>query len=259
MTAESTDEGAVTADSGSGKSGEPIVSATGLTRAFGDVAVLEDVAIDVDPGVVTALVGPNGSGKTTLLRILAGLLGPDEGTVRVRAPDDRPLGYLPQEPTFRGRFTVGETVDFYADLLSSPTDRDDVLERVGLDVVADRRVDALSGGMVRLLGLAVAVLGDPPLVVLDEPASGLDPKIRAHVFDAIGDLAGEGTAVLLATHHLTGAELADRVIVLDRGRVVGDGAPDDVLADAEADSLEAAFLALVSEGLAVQAGTEGSE
>lgn len=259
MTVESADDGAVTGGTEDRETGEPVVSATGLTRAFGEVAVLEDVAIDVAPGAVTALVGPNGSGKTTLLRILAGLLEPDDGTVRVRAPADRPLGYLPQEPTFRGRFTVGETVDFYADLLSSSADRDDVLERVGLDVVADRRVDALSGGMVRLLGLAVAVLGDPPLVVLDEPASGLDPKIRAHVFEAVGDLAGADTAVLLATHHLTGAELADRVVVLDRGRVVADGAPEDVLATTGTDSLEDAFLQLVSEDLAVQAGTEGSE
>jgi len=259
VTAESSNETDAVEESRNYERGTPIVTATDLTRAFGEVTVLEDVPIDVDPGAVTALVGPNGSGKTTLLRILAGLLEPDDGTVRVRAPDDRPLGYLPQEPTFRGRFTVGETVDFYADLLSSPADRDEVLERVGLDVVADRRVDALSGGMVRLLGLAVAVLGDPPLVVLDEPASGLDPKIRAHVFDAIGELADGDTAVLLATHHLTGAELADRVVVLDRGRVVGDGAPEDVLATTGTDSLEDAFLELVSEGLTVQAGTEGSE
>lgn len=259
MTPEPSDETAAIRESPGEQTGRPVVSATGLTRAFDEVAVLEDVAIDVDPGAVTALVGPNGSGKTTLLRILAGLLEPDDGTVRVRASGDRPLGYLPQEPTFRGRFTVGETLDFYADLLASPADSDGVLERVGLDVVADRRVDALSGGMVRLLGLAVAVLGDPPLVVLDEPASGLDPKIRAHVFDAIGGLADEDTAVLLATHHLAGAELADRVIVLDRGVVVADAPPDDVLATTETDSLEDAFRELVSEDLAVQTGTEGSK
>lgn len=265
MTAESaedvdpSEEGEPTPATDQRTSGAPIVTAEGIAHAFDGVTVLDGIDLDVDARSMTALVGPNGSGKTTLLRILAGLLAPVDGRVRVRATGQRPLGFLPQEPTFRGRFTVGETIDFYAELLETSVDRDAVLERVGLDVVTDRRVDALSGGMLRLLGLAVAMLGDPPLVVLDEPASGLDPKIRAHVFDAIGRLADEDRAVLLATHHLQGAELADRVIVLDRGAVVADGPPDELLAATGADSLEAAFLQSVSEGLAVQAGTEGSE
>lgn len=246
-----------------GSTKAPIVTARGIGHAFDGVAVLDGIDVDVEAGAVTALVGPNGSGKTTLLRILAGLLAPDDGQVRVRAPADRPLGYLPQEPTFRGRFTVAETVDFYATLLDGDGDPDGVLERVGLDVVADRRVDALSGGMRRLLGLAVAILGEPTLVVLDEPASGLDPKIRAHVFDAIGSLGDGDTAVLLATHHLQGAELADRVLVLDRGAVVADGAPETILSESGTESLEDAFLALVSEELTVQpgvrAGGEGSD
>jgi ABC-type multidrug transport system ATPase subunit len=259
VTAESTSDAETAEDSADrGGETEPIATAEGISHAFGPVQVLDDVSIDVDAGAVTALVGPNGSGKTTLLRTVAGLLAPDDGRVRLGATGERPLGYLPQEPTFRGQFTVGETIDFYASLLDADVDRDRALERVGLDVVADRRVDALSGGMRRLLGLAAGVLGSPPLVVLDEPASGLDPKIRAHVFDAIGDLVDEDTAVLLATHHLQGAALADRVIVLDRGVVVADGPPEEILETTEADSLEAAFLELVSADLAVQAGTEGS-
>ncbi|MFT4889474.1 MAG: ABC-type multidrug transport system ATPase subunit [Halobacteriales archaeon] len=256
---DSSEDAEPTAPAGRRPGGDPIVTAEGVGHAFDGVSVLDGIDVAVDGCSMTALVGPNGSGKTTLLRIVAGLLAPDDGQVRVRAAGQRPLGFLPQEPTFRGGFTVGETIDFYAELLEASVDRDAVLERVGLDVVTGRRVDALSGGMLRLLGLAVAMLGDPPLVVLDEPASGLDPKIRAHVFEAIGRLADEDRAVLLATHHLQGAELADRVIVLDRGAVVADGPPDELLAATGADSLEAAFLQSVSEGLAVQAGTEGSE
>lgn len=243
---------------GADRGGDPIVRASGVEHSFDSVAVLQDIDVELEASAVTALVGPNGSGKTTLLRILAGVIAPDTGEVEVRAEGERPIGYLPQEPSFRGVFTVEETIDFYAALLSTTVDPDAVLKRVGLDVVAQRRVDALSGGMRRLLGLAVAILGDPPLVVLDEPASGLDPKIRAHVFDAIRDLADQNTAVLLATHHLQGAELADRVTVIDRGVLVADGTPDEILSMAAADSLDDAFLALVSDGLAVQAGTEGS-
>lgn len=258
MTPESPEEPRSTTRSDAETAGHPIVQASGVEHAFDSVAVLQDIDVELEASAVTALVGPNGSGKTTLLRILAGVVDPDTGEVEVRAGGERPIGYLPQEPSFRGVFTVEETIDFYAALLSSTVDPDAVLKRVGLDVVAQRRVDALSGGMRHLLGLAIAILGDPPLVVLDEPASGLDPKIRAHVFDAIRDLADQNTAVLLATHHLQGAELADRLAVIDRGVLVADGTPEEILSTAEADSLEDAFLALVSDGLAVQAGTEGS-
>ncbi|MFQ3295209.1 MAG: ABC-2 type transport system ATP-binding protein [Halobacteriales archaeon] len=258
MTPEPAEEPGSNRRAGADTAGDPIVRARGVEHSFDSVAVLQDIDVELEASAVTALVGPNGSGKTTLLRILAGVIAPDTGEVEVRAEGERPIGYLPQEPSFRGVFTVEETIDFYAALLSTTVDPDEVLKRVGLDVVAQRRVDALSGGMRRLLGLAVAILGDPPLVVLDEPASGLDPKIRAHVFDAIRDLADQNTAVLLATHHLQGAELAERVTVIDRGVLVADGTPDEILSMAAADSLDDAFLALVSDGLAVQAGTEGS-
>lgn len=231
----------------------------GLGVTYGSVSVLSDLDLDVEAGVVTAVVGANGSGKSTLLRALAGLLEPTSGTVQVASAGARPVGFCPQDPRFRAHFTVEETLSFYASLLDADVDVADTLDLLGLTGVADRRVDALSGGMVRLLGIAQAILGDPGLLVLDEPASGLDPALRAHIFDAIHDIADTGPAVVVATHHLSGAETADRVVVLDDGDVVADGPPADVVATADADDLERAFTALVGDELAVSAGREVSE
>ncbi|MEF8907519.1 MAG: ATP-binding cassette domain-containing protein, partial [Haloarculaceae archaeon] len=144
------------------ESGEgPVVDVEGLGHAYGDLTVLEDVSFDLAPGTVACLVGPNGSGKSTLMRLLGGLLDPTAGSVEVDARGDRPVGYLAQTPAFRPQFTVAETVGFYGSLVETDVDVDATLERVGLTPVADRPVDALSGGMTRLLGLALTTVGDP--------------------------------------------------------------------------------------------------
>jgi ABC-type multidrug transport system ATPase subunit len=231
----------------------------GLGVAFEDVQVFSDVSLAVGGGAVTAVVGANGSGKSTLLRTLAGLLPPTEGTVEVASAGARPVGFCPQDPRFREHFTVAETLSFYADLLDATVDVEETLELVGLAGVADRRVDALSGGMVRLLGIAQALLGDPGMLVLDEPASGLDPSLRVHIFETLRDIAATGPAVVVATHDLAGAADTDRVLVVDDGGVAADGTPDEVVADAGANSLDAAFTAIVGDELAVRAGTEVEE
>jgi len=233
---------------------EVVATVDGIARSFGDVTVLDGVSFDVTGGTVTAVVGPNGSGKTTLLRIVAGLLAADDGSVTVEAGGTRRVGYLPQSPAFRPSFSVAETVAYYSDLLESIRRVDEPLERVGLASVRDRRVDALSGGMRRLLGLAVATLGDPALVVLDEPTGDLDPRMTEHIFGLIDDLADEGAAVLLASHNLTGAAGADRVLVLDEGGLVGQGSPDELVATAGAEDFPAAFRALVGEAFGPRAG-----
>lgn len=225
-----------------------------VERSFGDLTVVEDLALEVPANAVTTVVGPNGSGKTTLLRLVAGVLPPDAGSRSVTADAERPIGYLPQNPQFRPSFTVEETLRFYAGFLSDETDVTAAMERVGLVGVSDRRVDALSGGMRRLLGMAVSLLGDPPLVVLDEPTSGLDPRMQRLILDAVADVAASGTAVLAATHDLSWASETDRVVVLDRGRVVAEGRPDELLTDTGTDSLEAAFLRTVGEDTEVQTG-----
>jgi ABC-type multidrug transport system ATPase subunit len=232
-----------------------------LSRSFGDLSVLEGVSFSVDPGSVACLIGPNGSGKTTLLRIVTGLLAPDEGQVSVPESGDRTVGYLAQQPAFRPQFTVAETLSFYASLVETDTDVEAVLDRVGLGPVADRRVHALSGGMMRLLGLAQTAIGDPPLLVFDEPSSGLDPMMTRHIMDVISDLRGAGTAVLLATHDLRSVErVADEVLVLGRGKLVATGTPGGLLEETATETLEDALAELTAgDEVAVAAGRRRGE
>jgi heme ABC exporter ATP-binding subunit CcmA len=247
------------------------LAVSGVSHSFGDLSVLSDVSFGVEAGTVACLVGPNGSGKTTLLRVVAGLLTPDEGTVSVRQNDEetasvgsdgeRAIGYLAQRPAFRPQFTVAETVSFYASLVGTDTDVDAVLDSVGLSPVADRRIRALSGGMVRLLGIAQTTIGDPPLVVLDEPSSGLDPVMTRHITDVIADLKAGGDAVLLATHDLRSVErIADEVLVLDRGQLVATGPPARLLEETGTETLEDALETLTATDRAsVTAGGRGGE
>jgi ABC-type multidrug transport system ATPase subunit len=196
-----------------------------VNRTFGDVAALTAVNLDVPAAAVTALVGPNGSGKTTLLRLLAGLDEPTAGTVAYHGPAaTREVGYLPQRPSFRPGFTVAETLGFYARLVDDDPDR--LVERVGLSAAADRRIEALSGGMTRLVGVAQSLAGSPPVVVLDEPGSGLDPEATARVFDVVERLAADGRTVVISSHDLALVErTADCVAVLDGGELVAHDSP----------------------------------
>jgi ABC-type multidrug transport system ATPase subunit len=224
---------------------DPLVTIDAVDRSFGDLLVLEDVSFALPPGAAVCLVGPNGSGKSTLLRIVAGLLDPSAGSVSLHAEAARPVGYLAQRPAYRPQFTVRETLTFYASLLDID-DRpgevaDSALGAAGLAPVADRRVGALSGGMVRLLGIAQATIGDPPVLVLDEPSSGLDPTMTQRVRETVDELAAGGRGILLATHDLGTVErVADRVLVLDQGGIVADGTISDILESTGADDLPAA-------------------
>ena len=210
--------------------------------AFGQVTVLKEATLDLETGTLTALVGPNGSGKTTVLELLAGLRSPNSGSVSRPEGTARSVAYLPQTPQFRSGFTARETLAFYMDLVDDERSATELLERVGLEGAADRRVEALSGGMTRLLGLAQALVGDPPVVVLDEPTSGLDPDVADHIFATIEGIARDGRTVVIASHDLAAIEeTADRVVTLVDGEFVLDGAPADVLESTGAPTLRAAF------------------
>ncbi|MHB9285767.1 ABC transporter ATP-binding protein [Halobacteriales archaeon Cl-PHB] len=238
------------------------VTVDGIERSFGDLEVLSGVSFDVPAGSVACLVGSNGSGKSTLLRIVAGLLAADDGSVTIRAGGERPVGYLAQRPEFRPQFSVSETLSFYGDLLAGEVVVDEALDLVGLAPVADRRVGALSGGMVRLLGLAQATVGDPPLLILDEPSSGLDPTMTRHIGGVIDDLAGAGRSVLLATHDLDTVErVADQVLVLDQGTITARGTPADLEDQTDTDSLADAVPELTrgSGEIGVSAGRRGGD
>lgn len=224
--------------------GTPTLTVSEIAHSYGRVAVLDDVSFEIRSGDVTAIIGPNGSGKTTLIRAIVGLHEPSGGTIEYRGPAvSRPIGYLQQQPAFRPGQTVRDALAFYASLVGeTEEDAMERLERVGLAAAADRDVEALSGGMTRLVGIAQATVGDPPLVVLDEPASGLDPGMSVRIFEVAEELTSEGAAVLLSSHDLALVErTADRIVLLDDGEVAQAGAPAEIIADLGAESLLEAF------------------
>ena len=218
-----------------------------VTKSFGRTPALAGVSLLAGTGV-TGLLGPNGAGKTTLLRMLATVLAPDAGRIRLLGhdpgkPDERleirrRLGYLPQEPGFHRGFTAFEFVDYVA-ILKEMTDRharhDEVrrvLDLVGLTTVSGKKIRALSGGMRRRVGLAQALLGEPDLVVLDEPTVGLDPEQRLRFREMISRI-GEGRSVILSTHQTEDvAALCGTVAVINAGRTVFDGTPAQLVEQA---------------------------
>jgi ABC-2 type transport system ATP-binding protein len=214
-----------------------------LAKRFGRTRALEGVTVRAEAGI-TGLLGPNGAGKTTLLRILATVLAPDRGQIRVGGRDPsrsadrleirRRLGYMPQEPGFHRNFTAAQFVDYVA-ILKEMTDHrlrrrevDRVLALTGLDSVAHKKIRALSGGMRRRVALAQSLLGDPQLLILDEPTAGLDPEQRLRFRDLVSRVAEE-RVVLLSTHQTEDvAALCRQVVVMDGGRVLVDGTARDV-------------------------------
>jgi ABC-2 type transport system ATP-binding protein len=228
--------------------GPPTVTAQGITKRFGPKVALADVDIDLAGGI-TGLLGPNGAGKTTLLRILATVMAADRGEVRLLGNDPgtpegrlavrRRLGYLPQEPGFHRSFTAFEFVDYVA-ILKEWGDRrarhDEVrrvLSLVGLEPVMGTAIKKLSGGMRRRVAIAQAMLGDPDLLILDEPTAGLDPEQRLRFRELLSAVAAHST-VLLSTHQTDDvAALCNRVAVLLGGEIRFAGTPADLAALAD--------------------------
>ena len=209
--------------------GSPAISVRGVTKRFGKITAVDDLSLEVHPGVVTGFLGPNGAGKSTTLRIVLGLVAPTEGTATVLGMPYRSL----REPTK----TVGavlETQSFnplrsgrnHLRVLASasgiPQRRvDEILELVGLEAAARRNAGTYSLGMRQRLGLGAALLGEPRILILDEPANGLDPQGIRWLRDLLREFAREGNAVLVSSHVLTEmAQLADEAIVINRGRLV---------------------------------------
>jgi ABC-2 type transport system ATP-binding protein len=223
------------------------IELTGVTKRYRGTIALEAVDLCLRPGI-TGLLGPNGAGKTTLLRILATVLAPDAGDVRLlgrlpATPEElaeirRRLGYLPQEMGFPRGFTGFAFVDYLAVLkewtAAGPRHKEvrRVLNLVDLADVATKRIRALSGGQRRRVGLAQALLGAPDLLLLDEPTTGVDPEQRVSLRQVLST-AGEHSTIVLSTHQTEDvAALCDRVVVLDRGRILFDGRVRDLVATA---------------------------
>jgi ABC-2 type transport system ATP-binding protein len=207
----------------------------GLEKSFKDVHVLRGVDFDVATGSIFALLGSNGAGKTTVVKILSTLLKADAGTATVDGFDVATQATRVRETiSLTGQFTaVDETLTGRENLVlvarlrhlkRSGQIADDLLHRFQLTDAADRRAATYSGGMRRRLDIAMSLIGDPPVIVLDEPTTGLDPQARLEVWRAVTELAGRGTTVLLTTQYLDEAEhLADRIAILHEGRIIVHG------------------------------------
>jgi ABC-2 type transport system ATP-binding protein len=232
---------------------EAAVEVRDLRKAYGGVAAVDGVSFEIAAGEVFGIVGPNGAGKTTTVECVLGLRRPDAGRVRVlglepwrhrRRLAER-VGAQLQDSALQDRLKVAEALRLFASLYRRPADWRALLDRWGLAELAGRAFGDLSGGQRQRLLLALALVGAPDIVVLDELTSGLDPHARRQAWDLVRDLRRSGVTVLLVSHFMDEAEaLCDRVAVIDRGRLVAVDTPPALRARTEAASLEDAFLIL---------------
>ncbi|WP_433359856.1 ABC transporter ATP-binding protein [Actinoplanes sp. CA-142083] len=246
-----------------------MIQVRGIEKSYGKLEVLRGVDLDVGRGSIFALLGSNGAGKTTLIRILATLLRADAGTASVNGFDVATHPARVRESfSLTGQFaavdeilTGRENLVLVARLRHLPDPgaiADDLLGRFSLTEAGGRRVSTYSGGMRRRLDIAMSLIGNPPVIFLDEPTTGLDPEARLEVWETIKDLAGRGTTVLLTTQYLDEAEqLAGRIAILHQGRIIANGTLDELkqlLPPATVEyvekqpTLEEIFLAIINDG-----------
>ncbi|KQX11345.1 ABC transporter [Streptomyces sp. Root431] len=216
------------------------VLSEGLQKRYGEVHALRGLDLAVPEGTVCGVLGPNGAGKTTAVRVLTTLVAPDAGSARVAGLDvvrdpagvRRKIAVTGQYASVDGDLTGAENLRLFARLLRAPRSRaGELLERFGLTAAADRPARTYSGGMRRRLDLAASLLVRPAVLFLDEPTTGLDPHSRNGIWDAVRELASEGTTVLLTTQYLEEADqLADDIVLIDEGRVAQRGTPAELKA-----------------------------
>jgi len=206
-----------------------------VTKSFGPVVALDDVSLDIAPGEVVALLGPNGAGKTTAVRLLLGLSKPGSGTARVFGNDPRDpaartrSGAMLQVARVPETLRVREHVELFSSYYPKPMPLADVLDAAGLRGLGDRLYGKLSGGQKQRVLFALAICGDPELLILDEPTAGLDVEARRALWEQIRGFVRRGRSVLLTTHYLAEADaLSDRIVVIDRGRIVAEGTPQAI-------------------------------
>jgi len=234
------------------------ISIEGLTKDYGDVRAVDDLTLGVNDAEVFGLLGPNGSGKTTTINCLTGLLKPTGGRIMVGGFDVQAqgvearkiMGVSPQETAVYSYLTGKENVRLFGELYCVPKSAlgarvDYVMEKVGLMDDANRKVGKYSGGMKRRVSIAMALVTDPKVVLLDEPTVGMDPQARRDVWDFILELRDRGKTIVLTTHYMEEAEeLCDKVGVIDHGKLIALGSPADLKAKYGARDLEDVFIQL---------------
>ncbi len=251
----------------------PAVLVDDLVVRFGELTAVGGVSFAVAPGEVFGLLGPNGAGKTTTIRVLTTLLAPTEGRALVAGHDVRSdslavrsrIGYIPQAISVDGALTAYENLDFYGRVTGVPRRErreriEQAIETMELQPMLDRLARTLSGGMLRRLEIATALLNRPAVLFLDEPTVGLDPTARRMVWEHLEALVEQaGTTILVTTHVMEEAERhCDRLGVIDRGRLVEQGEPAELLERHETDSLEEVFTAVTGRQIGQMEGEEHS-
>jgi ABC-2 type transport system ATP-binding protein len=231
----------------------PAIALHGLRVVRGGRLVLDDVTFEVQRGTVAGLLGPSGCGKSTLMRSLVGVQVVAGGEVQVLGnPAGSPplrhrVGYVTQAPSVYADLTVRENLRYFAAVLGAPrSDVDRVVDEVGLDSHADAVVGQLSGGQEARVSLAAALLGEPELLVLDEPTVGLDPVLRLDLWQLFRDLADRGATLVVSSHVMDEAAHCDRLLLLREGRLLADDTKAGLLTRTGTSDVEAAFLALVA-------------
>ena len=218
----------------------PILVVENIVKKYGGKTVLKGISFKVYEGMIYGLLGPNGAGKTTLLNIIAGIINPTDGKVYVNGRDPRDpkvrkyIGYCPQEPAVYEELTGIENMMFYARLYGQ-NERDakkkikELLEKVGLYEHRNKKVAKYSGGMKKRLSLAITLLLDPLLLILDEPTTGMDPGMRRDVWEIIKELRDAGKAIVLATHYMDEADiLSDKVAIINEGEIIAEDSPEEL-------------------------------
>ncbi|MFB7372070.1 ABC transporter ATP-binding protein [Streptomyces sp. NPDC056222] len=221
----------------------PMIEVQGLHKAYGGRKVVDGVSFEVAEGEIFGILGPNGAGKTTTVECVEGLRIPDAGTVRVGGLDPvaqhadvtRILGVQLQESELQAKLTVREALELYASFYERPADWRTLTERLGLDAHLGSRFGKLSGGQKQRLFIALALVGNPRAVVLDELTTGLDPRARRETWSLVEDIRAGGVTVLLVTHFMEEAQrLCDRIAVIDKGRIAALDTPHGLIGRASA-------------------------
>ncbi|GAA1729633.1 hypothetical protein GCM10009809_26530 [Isoptericola hypogeus] len=216
----------------------PIVEVRNLRKTYGPKVAVDDVSFAVERGEIFGILGPNGAGKTTTVETLAGLRGADGGAVRVRGIDTQRdpaavrdiLGVQLQEATLHDKITVGEALRLFAGFYAHPADPDELLAMLDLAEHADKQFAKLSGGQKQRLSIALALVGNPEVAILDELTTGLDPQARRATWDLVERVRDTGVTILLVTHFMDEAErLCDRLAIIDGGKVVAEGTPQGLV------------------------------